>query len=258
MTEHNVIPNEDLHAFIDGELSQARASALAAEIERDPGLAKRAAAFRADKKKLIEIYGPLIDKPLPSQWLAMIDRHRNRRPWFQFALSPMFVAQRTMLAAAAAVVILIAGWTIMQTASLRDDDALVAEALSVWADSTASNNRTPDQTTFSADADLKAALGDHLKAPDLSKMGFKLTSVRVYAGTAGKKAVKLDYRDSQNRLFALYLQASPGNERFDMIKRGNVRICVWQDDVLSTVMLGDVTAAEMLRLASLAYTGLNA
>ena len=35
-------------------------------------------------------------------------------------------------------------------------------------------------------------------------------------------------------------------------------VCLWQDDVLSSVMLGEVSAAEMLRLASLAYSGLAA
>ena len=43
-----------------------------------------------------------------------------------------------------------------------------------------------------------------------------------------------------------------------MIKRGDTRICLWQDDILTSVMLADVSAAEMLRLASLAYSELPA
>jgi len=35
-----------------------------------------------------------------------------------------------------------------------------------------------------------------------------------------------------------------------------VLVCLWQDDVLSTVMVGKMAAAEMLRVASLAYNGL--
>ena len=65
-------------------------------------------------------------------------------------------------------------------------------------------------------------------------------------------------RDAAARHFTVYLKPSSGTPRFDMIKRGDVRICVWQDDVLGAVMLGEMSAAEMLRIASLAYSGLNA
>jgi hypothetical protein len=41
-----------------------------------------------------------------------------------------------------------------------------------------------------------------------------------------------------------------------MTARGRVRVCLWQDDVLATVMVGEMSAAEMLRVASLAYNGL--
>jgi hypothetical protein len=41
-----------------------------------------------------------------------------------------------------------------------------------------------------------------------------------------------------------------------MVSRGPVRICLWQDDVLASVMVGEMSSAEMLRVASLAYNGL--
>jgi anti-sigma factor RsiW len=36
-----------------------------------------------------------------------------------------------------------------------------------------------------------------------------------------------------------------------------MRICIWQDEELSTVMLGEMSAGEMARVASLAYSGLT-
>jgi anti-sigma factor RsiW len=58
-------------------------------------------------------------------------------------------------------------------------------------------------------------------------------------------------------LFALYLRHPSGPARFDQFKQGRLRVCIWQDEVLGTVMTGEMSAAEMQRLASLAYTGLE-
>ena len=68
--------------------------------------------------------------------------------------------------------------------------------------------------------------------------------------------MKIDYRNAADQVFTLYLRPSGGTEAFDLMKRGDLRICLWQDDVLATVMMGDMSAAEMLRVASLAYNGL--
>jgi anti-sigma factor RsiW len=109
-----------------------------------------------------------------------------------------------------------------------------------------------------ADRTLRAALSLPVKAPDMAKFGFELAAVRVSAGVPGGSAVTLAYRDAQQRLFTLYLRHTDTGERFEMLKRGPVRICVWQDEVLSAVMVAEVSAGEMLRLATLAYDGLSA
>ena len=105
---------------------------------------------------------------------------------------------------------------------------------------------------------LTQLTGVEIKAPDLTKMGFSLVGMRTLDGPGDTPAAVLAYRDAGERVFTLYLKRSSGTPQFDMIKRGDTRICVWQDDVLSTIMLADVSAAEMLRLASLAYSGLTA
>lgn len=124
----------------------------------------------------------------------------------------------------------------------------------------------PSAQVFAADAlsgedrrnqILTAALEMPLQAPDLEKMGYRLDEVRVYSGVPGGKAVGLSYRDAQMRLFTLYLRHPSSPPRVDLYQREGVRICIWQDDVLGTVMLGEMSAAAMARIASLAYSGLN-
>jgi anti-sigma factor RsiW len=96
-----------------------------------------------------------------------------------------------------------------------------------------------------------------LKTPDLSKLGYRLADIRVYSGIPGGKAVELRYRNAQDRLFTLYLRHPSGPPRVDLVQRDGMRICIWQDDVLGTVMLGEMSAGEMARIASLAYSGLT-
>jgi anti-sigma factor RsiW len=70
MSPHPGIRDEDLHAFIDGELDTACNAEVADAAQGDAALMEQIAAFRADKAMLAEVYAPLIDKKLPAEWLA--------------------------------------------------------------------------------------------------------------------------------------------------------------------------------------------
>lgn len=249
MTPRTIIGDDDLNAFIDAEVDRERAAAIAEALAWDPDLAARVAAFKADQERLVRVYAPLADRPLPAAWLATLERHRRPRAWWANA--------RAGLAAAAAIVFLLMGWAAQRQFQDPARDALVEAAVTAWRDSTGSTRGSSPSPDWAADSVLTATLGVALKTPDLSKMGFILAGVRVYDNQPAGQAIKIDYRDAQSRLFTLYLSKSPGSERFEMLKQDGTRICIWQDDVLSTVMVGDISAAEMLRLASLAYTGLS-
>jgi hypothetical protein len=82
-------------------------------------------------------------------------------------------------------------------------------------------------------------------------MGYQVTGLKFY-----EHAAEIEYHDGKGRLFTLYLRPSDGTTRFDQFARDGVRICVWQDDRISTVMTGTISAAMMQRLASLTYLGL--
>jgi anti-sigma factor RsiW len=73
----------------------------------------------------------------------------------------------------------------------------------------------------------------------------------------GGKAVELAYRDVQQRTFTLYLRHPSSPARVELLERDGLRICIWQDDVIGTVMLGQMSAGEMARISTLAYAGLT-
>jgi anti-sigma factor RsiW len=242
---------EDIHAFIDGELDAARTAEIADAEREDSQLAARIAAFRADGRRLAETYRPLIDAPLPAEWLSRIADHdrRHRRSW----LAPV-------IAIAASIVLLVAGLSTYRQMPGSGEESIVREALAARADMLEAHEAFAVASSVQARGAgrvLAGALSMRLKVPDLTRMGYRLTNVRVYDNVPGGRSVELRYRDASNRDFALYVRHPSSGVRFDQYRRAGLRICVWQDDVLGTVMTGPISAAEMQRLASLAYTGLE-
>jgi anti-sigma factor RsiW len=252
MSEPLRIPDEQLHALIDGELSAQECAALETTVAADPQLGQRVALFRADKARLAQIYGPVADMPVPGHWIRMIESAPRRQP-------PRFFSIEAIAGIAAAFMLLIGG-TLAYRQSVPHEEPIVEEALA------ARNDVLPPRQVLAVNAPaqdnaaartLTSALAMRVSVPDLKRMGYSLVGMRVYGSEPQSKGVELLYRHKDNRVFALYLRRPSGPPRFDQYKQGNLRVCIWQDDVLGAVMTGEISAAEMQRLASLAYTGLE-
>jgi anti-sigma factor RsiW len=245
-----MISDEELHAFIDGELDQRRHAQVAECAARDADLSARVAAFRRDKALLVRAYDHIPDRPLPQAWLDAIEQGAKPR---RARLSP-----RAWAAIAATLVAILSGTIAFRYVTSTRSDDIVSEALAARDERTTPRNQEPAGPGLSVhDRELSAALGMHLKAPDLARMGYHLAKLAFYDNVPGGHAVELDYRGSHDRRFTLYLRHSSSEPRFDQYEDNHLRICIWQDDVLGTVMAGSMSAAEMQRLASLAYVGLT-
>jgi len=237
------VSDEDLHAYIDGALEEGRALAVQNALDRNAALAERAALFRADKAMLKAVYAPLAERPLPPEWIALA--RREVRPWMRWRLAG---------AIAAAVLILAGGSLAWRYSSAWNDD--VVEAALDARDGT----RAPERyialsdivQAHRYDATLRQTVASNVHIPDLSRMGYRLSGLRLYGAAA-----ELLYQGPEGRLFTLYMRRSDGSARFDQFGRGSLRVCVWQDDQVSTVMVGDISVAAMQRLAILTYTGLT-
>jgi anti-sigma factor RsiW len=243
------ITDLDLTAYIDGELDTARVRAVEDALSRDEGLAARVAAYRADKNMLKSMYAPLAERSIPSAWtdLARAAPHpaaRARRPWY-------------LASATAALVLIVLG-------GLRFYDGwrspvptfdVVEAALGARNDWLSAQEKVAVPSIGEArryDAALEDIVGVNIQVPALGSMGYQVTGLKFYANAA-----EIEYHDGKGRLFTLYLRPSDGTTRFDQFARGGLRICVWQDDRISTVMAGTISAAMMQRLASLTYLGLT-
>jgi anti-sigma factor RsiW len=244
MTRPTPIEETELHAFIDGELPPDRAAAVQAALAAEPSLAARVAAYRADQLRLQALLGPVADRPLPPSWRARIQSYR----------APGRISGPRMAVAAALALALLGGTaTLLQ--QRHGQDTILAEAQGAR-----DGTLLPTETITGAvlakpgtDLWLQAALSLNVRPPDLTKFGYRLVTMDVYRGPAAG----LVYRNAQAAVLTIYVRKSAGDARFDLLRHGKLRVCIWQDDVVSAVMTADMSAGEMMRVASAAYSSLD-
>ncbi len=238
-------PAEDeLHAFVDGALQAARQDEVAAILRADPVLAARVAGYARDRDLLREAVTHLSAGPVPSVWAAQIEAAIARRP-------PVRLGRRYAIAASVAVVVGAA-------AAARwwpSGDTILADALAVRDDPAAGARALPTgllEDAGARDAQLASAIGLPAHAPDLRRFGFQLTAMQLFT-----RGAQLRYADRGRRNLTIYVRPSDGTVRFDMLRRGTQRICIWQDNVVGAVIVAPLSAGEMMRVASKAYGDLD-
>jgi anti-sigma factor RsiW len=244
VNNRHLISDEDLHAYVDGALDEERALLVRKALADNAALAERAALFQADKAMFKTVYASLANRPLPPKWIARA--HRQARPWPRWRLA---------YAIAAALLLVAVGPVAWRTYAPSPNAEVVEAALDAREGSPAGERSivTKDGLkTGRDDAALRQAVASNVHIPDLSRMGFRLRGLHLY-----DKAAEIVYRGPQDQLFTLYVRRSDGSARFDQFERRGLRVCIWQDDQISTVMAGNISAAVMQRLATLSYTGLT-
>jgi anti-sigma factor RsiW len=251
MREHG-ISDEELHAFIDGELAPADMRRVEAIINGAPELQEQVELFTADKALIHDIYAPLIEQPLPTAVLEALKRGRpERRQFFNF------VTWRFPAGAFAAAAVLVIGFLAYPTL-IGAGDPLIAEALAAQNGELRTERSVPPAALAMAkDRIAEDALAKPVKVPDLEKAGYVLKGIAVFAKAHAKHSLQARYENSAGQSFVVYMRSSAGPDRFDMQQRGKTQICVWQNDDLSVVMTGDMSAREMLKVANLTYSDLN-
>jgi anti-sigma factor RsiW len=244
-------PSEhELHAFIDDELNASRRAEILAVLREDPALAARVAGYRADRDLLRMALGGIGEQPIPAAWAARIEAATAPRPRVALPTGRLLTRRSALGAsvALAASAVLVAWW------QWPRGDTVLAEAEAARAGRLGGGGALP--APEARDAELRSALGLNVRAPDLRKFGFQLAGIDLF-GRPGGGSAQLRYSDADRRALTIYLRRSDGTVQFDLLRRGKTRICVWQDDVVGAVIIADLSAGEMLRIASSAYTDLN-
>jgi anti-sigma factor RsiW len=244
------ITEDDLHAYVDGLLPDARRVEVEAWLAAHPEDEARVRTWQAQNRNLHEAFDAVLNEPLPLDLVrAASPGRRHARPAWRVAATVAALAFTGLVGYGIGVSNQPAD---MQYAALPRDAALAHVVFSP-------EQRHPVEVGAQHAEHLvgwlSKRLGHALHAPDFRAQGFELLGGRLLAGQGGPVA-QFMYEDAQARRVTLYVrrdgkgQAETG---FRHAREDGVEVFYWVDRDLGYALSGAIDQAEMARLADAAY-----
>ncbi len=252
------IGEDDLHAYIDGQLEAGRRQAVEHYLAENPEAARRVAAYQAQREVLRAAFART-DEPLPPELtLASIIGQRSRR-----RRTPWLVAASVVLAFGAGAA---GGWLlhgspgsspVQQAMAVLEQEALTSHVVySV-------DRRHPVEVPSAETAYLQQWLSNRLDrtvvAPDLSALGYHLIGGRLLATERGGAAALLMYDDASGHRLSLLLRPmkpalhAPGT----VIRKDGVNGVAWIGKGLGVAVLAALPERDIERVATQVGEGLG-
>jgi anti-sigma factor RsiW len=231
------VTEDELHAYIDGELPGDRMEAVASWLAAHPEQAALVASWRAQAESIQARYGAGAEEPVPERLKldqVLKQDRANGRSW------------AAMTAAAAVVAFIVggtAGWMARgaSAAAPTGFDVFASEALDaykLYVVEVRHPVEVPGNERAHMTQWLSKRLGEDLRIPDLQSIGLKLVGGRLLPGPTGAAA--------------FYMYESPSGERFTIYcaKAGEPQTALryasakqfaafyWVDDKIAYVVSG--------------------
>lgn len=248
-----------LHALVDGRLSETERQALQTRLAADPGGAATVAAWQRQREQLRTLHAGLLETAPPPDI-----GHASRR----VAQARQQVNHWQHWGGMAAGVLLAFGvgwfghgqWSAQQGAVLarqapaREFAHQAALAHAVYQPEV----RHPVEVAASEQAHLvqwlSKRLGRPLRIPDLTPQGYELVGGRLLPGDEGARA-QFMFQQASGARITLYLGAAPpdapgqGDTAFRFHTDGPVPGFYWVDDGFGYALSGQVSRDQLLSLA---------
>lgn len=224
------IEEDDLHAFIDGELAPERVQAVERYLQARPEEARRVAAYQAQRDELHALFTPALTERLPPrlQIAAILGRRRSRPAWQGWAVAATVVLALGLGGAG--------GWFLRappeQGRTEHALQVLIDEALTSHAVYASDSNHAIEMAGTD-EPRLTQWLGNRLqrqvKAPDLSAFGYHLLGGRLLATERGSPAGLLMYSNAQGERLSLLLRPMAPDLKADDtdMLAGAAKLCAW-------------------------------
>jgi anti-sigma factor RsiW len=255
MTEDGPIVEDDLQAYVDGRLGDARRAAVEAYLAQNPDVRER---LELDIRQRNALRGQLEGKfaePVPPRlWIANIRAARRT------------TMMRRLAAVAASLLIFTVGAGTGWFAAHHE--TLAPPATAGVAQNATAAYRTyvvevahPVEVASTQEAHLlqwlSRRLGKPLAAPDLAPFGYKLMGGRLLPGN-DSAAAQLMYDDASGKRLTLYVRAAPGSETaFRFQRDGDAATFAWIDQGFGFAVTAPATREELLPIAEAVYRKFN-
>ena len=244
------VTEDELHAYVDGELPADRREAVASWLAEHPAEAATVAAWRAQAEAIRARYGGIAEQPVPERLkLEQILRHDRSHSW-------------KTIAAAAAVVAFIAGgaagWLAHgATAAVSGANGTITadalEAYRLYVVEVRHPVEVPGSERAHMTKWLSKRVGYQQRIPDLSAIGLKLVGGRLLPGPSGAAAFYM-YEGPSGERYTLYCAKVAGPQTGLRFKGGKQSAAFyWVDDKVGYVVAGPDQRDRLERITKLIY-----
>lgn len=238
-----------LLAYVDGSLAEAQRLAVEARLDRDPEMAAKAAAYRAQNEALHALFDRHLSDPLDPVIADLESELRKAEP--PQAVPPQAIKPEQRFS----------GW---RPAALAASVALVAFAggfaLAEYRSRAPAGPVTASMQQFPAPAEKVAGImpaGGALRVspagfrpPDLSALGLRLTGERQLGSAAAAVTHHLSYERADGRWVSLYVGTeAAGDTPLRAIYPDGRSVLAWRKDGLSYSLVGTVGRDAMMAIA---------
>lgn len=253
----------DLHAYLDGQLSEARCAAVEAYLAAHPEEAARLEAYAAQDQALRQHFAPMLDEAIPEAMnrvfeTAAVDHEKSRilPRW-----SLMRVAAGFMIALLGGGIGWFGhGWYQPAERLARGlsfpQQAAVAHAVF------SPDVRRPVEVGAEQEEQLvkwlSKRLGTAVNPPKLGGLGYELMGGRLLPGNSGPVA-QFMYQDAAGQRLTLYVStevAKAGDTGFRFAREGQVNVFYWVDGKFGYALSGRIDKPELAKLATAVYDSL--
>jgi anti-sigma factor RsiW len=263
---HPPVTEDELHAWVDGQLPVARQRELEAWLAERPEEAARVESYRAQKRALHALFDPVLDEALP--------------PGLVRAARPPVRGDARRWVAGLAIALLggAAGWGLRGTLEDHRADpaggAAAAAATPAFAARAAvahavysADARRPVEVDAAHEEQLVAWLSKRMavpmRPPHLQSLGYALEGGRLLPGGRGPVA-QFMYRDAGGARLTLYVSKELGRPEgsgvapnaetaFRFAHEGGVEVFYWVDGPFGYALSGELGRDALARVGAEVY-----
>ncbi len=245
---YSILENE-LQAFVDGQLDKEKHAFIAEYLNANPEEAQRVAAFRQQNDLMHDLFDDVLSEPVPEK-LSKKPSSSVIKPGFQMA---------------AAICLLVIGgfigWIMhanIEQSIIVAENPIVRQAMNAHVVYTP-EVKHPVEVDASQEAHLVKWLSKRLdtpiKSPDLTAMGYQLVGGRLLASDTGPAAMFMYENNTGERLTLLVRTKVANNSEtaFRFHSRNDLRMFYWIDGSIGYAITGKINKSNLLDIAHSVY-----